>query len=377
MRSDLALPLPRDRRLPGWLVQLLGAGLAVGLAFAAPAIDIGFELPASRAVEMLLAVGAGTITFIGIVFSLLFVVVQFGSTAFTPRLNLFRDSPIVWRAFALFTAVVAYSFTAALVIGRDESTSGLVPIVAFAGVLASILVYRRLQMGAFRSIQLASTLAQVADRGRQVIDNVYPAQGRTRQGREPQSPELSPAAQRWQQLQWPERPAILQVIDVPRIVLAAEHADAVVDFKVGAGGRLVEAGTFATVHNGADPQLQGEILRSLAVGEERTFEQDPQLALRVLTDIALRALSPAINDPTTAVQAIDTADGLLRVLAARDLDVGEIAGDDGTVRVRLALPSWDDYLDLAVEEIQALPGLSPVVTRRLERLLTELEELRA
>jgi uncharacterized membrane protein len=380
-RRELALPLPQDRRLPSWVVQLLGAGVAIGLAFLAPQIDIGFELPASRAVEMLVAVGAGTVTFIGIVFSLLFVVVQFGSTAFTPRLNLFRDSPIVWRAFALFTAVVAYSFTAALVIGRDDRTSGLVPIVAFAGVLASILVYRRLQMGAFRSIQLASTLAQVADRGREVIDNLYPASSDPGDAGDAGGAGLDASglsvagAERWQQLRWPHRPSILQVIDVPRIVAAAEHADAVVDFKLGAGERLVEDGAFATVHNGADPELQREILRSLAVGEERTFEQDPLLALRVLTDIALRALSPAINDPTTAVQAIDTMDGLLRVLAGRDLAVGQIAGDDGTVRVRLSLPSWDDYLSLAVEEIAALPGLSPAVRRRLVRLLDDLSEL--
>ena len=69
---------------------------------------------------MLIAVGAGTVTFIGIVFSLLFLVVQFASTTFTPRLNLFRDDPIVWRAFAFYTAVVVYSLTAALVIRRDE-----------------------------------------------------------------------------------------------------------------------------------------------------------------------------------------------------------------------------------------------------------------
>jgi uncharacterized membrane protein len=95
----------------------------------------------------------------------------------------------------------------------------------------------------------------------------------------------------------------------------------------------------------------------------------------VLTDIALRALSPAINDPTTAVQAIDTMDGLLRVLAVRDLAVGEIGGDDGTIRVRLALPSWDDYLELAVEEIAELTALLPTVRRRLTRLLDDLSEI--
>jgi hypothetical protein len=66
-----------------------------------------------------------------------------------------------------------------------------------------------------------------------------------------------------------------------------------------------------------------EILEALGFGPERTFEQDPALALRVLADIALRALSPAVNDPTTAVQTLDAIDGLLRVLVRRDLAVEE------------------------------------------------------
>ena len=174
-RREVATVLRRERRVRAELVQLIALLVAVVLALLVPQISIGFWIPASRAIEMLVAVGAGTVTFIGVVFSLLFLVVQFGSTAFSPRLNLFRDAPIVWRAFSLFTAIVAYSFTAAIVIGGDERTSALVPIVAFAGVIASIVAYRQLQLGAFKSIQLASTLAQIAARGRTVLDGFYTA----------------------------------------------------------------------------------------------------------------------------------------------------------------------------------------------------------
>jgi len=131
-RHELARVLRRKRRLRAGTVQLLGVAAAIGLAFLVPQVHIGFDIPTTRAIEMLIAVGVGTVTFIGIVFSLLFLVVQFASTTFTPRLNLFRDDPIVWRAFAFYTAVVVYSFTAALVIGGDEKTSATVPIVAFA-----------------------------------------------------------------------------------------------------------------------------------------------------------------------------------------------------------------------------------------------------
>lgn len=373
-RHEIARVLRRRRRLRADIVQLLAVATAVALAFLVPHVDVGFNIPTTRAIEMLIAVGAGTITFIGIVFSLLFLVVQFGSTAFTPRLNLFRDAPVVWRAFALFTAVVCYSFTAALVIGRDEMTSGVVPIVAFVGVLGSIVVYRRLQMGAFKSIQLASTLAQVGRRGREVIDGLYmlPAPATDPSCGSDRARAAVTADGRRGEIRWLRPAAVLQVIDVPRVLRAAERAQTVIEFKVGSGAMLVEGGAVATVSGQIEPGLEREVLRALTVGEERTFEQDPAFAIRVLADIALRALSPAVNDPTTAVQALDTMDGLLRVLAARDLAIGRVASSDGAVRVILVLPAWEDYLAVAVDEIVALPVLSPNVSRRILRLLDDL-----
>ena len=79
-----------------------------------------------------------------------------------------------------------------------------------------------------------------------------------------------------------------------------------------------------------------------------------------------------VNDPTTAVQALDTMDGLLRVLATRELSVEHVATSDGTIRVELVLPTWDGYLAVALDEIIALPALSPNVSRRILRLLDEL-----
>jgi len=372
-RHELARVLRRKRRLRAGTAQLLAVAAAVGLAFLTPQIHVGFDIPTTRAIEMLIAVGAGTVTFIGIVFSLLFLVVQFATTTYTPRLSLFRDDPIVWRAFAFYTAVVVYSLTAALVIGQDEKTSAVVPIVAFVAILAAIVVYRRLQTGAFKSIQLASALAQVARRGREVIDGLYPAKASVSDPID--GPDPAPAAfaeQPLQEIRWPRPPAILQVIDVPRVLRAAERARALVDFKVGSGQMIAEACTVAVVSGRADAELEGEILKALTVGEERTFEQDPEFALRLLADIGLRALSPAVNDPTTAVQALDAIDGLLRALATRWLSIERVSGRDGTIRVRLVLPTWEDYVAVALDEMIALPALSPNVSRRILRLLDEL-----
>jgi uncharacterized membrane protein len=118
-----------------------------------------------------------------------------------------------------------------------------------------------------------------------------------------------------------------------------------------------------------------ELLSSLQTGIERTFDQDPTMALRVLADIALRALSPAINDPTTAVQALDEIDSLLRQLIGRDLAVETVNGSDGQPRLLLRMATWEDYVAIALDEIIAMAGSSWQVRRRMDRLLTDLSAI--
>ncbi len=344
------------------------------LAFLTPHIGVGYDIPTTRAVDMLVAVGAGTVTFIGIVFSLLFLVVQFATTTYTPRLNLFRDDPIVWRSFAFYTALVVYALTAALVISGQDTTSAVVPIVAFGSLLAALMVFRRLQMSAFSSIQLASVLAQVARRGREVIDDLYqheaPADGSNHKGQP--GPEVG---EHTHAIRWPHRAGVLQGVDVPDLVRAADSFDTHIRLPVGIGDVISEGGAIAVVNREPTPGLACAVLKATTVGPERTFEQDPAFALRVLADIALRALSPAVNDPTTAVQALDAMDGLLRILATRDLNIGHVAGSDGTLRVELPLPTWEDYVAVALDEIIALPTISPTISRRVSRLLDDLAQI--
>lgn len=364
---EIARVLRRRRRLRAGGVQVLFAVVAVSLGVLMPRLQGGFTIDSNRAVEILVTVAGGTVAFIGIVFSLLFVVVQFSATTFTPRLNLFRDAPIVWRAFAFYTAVVIYSFTAALVIGRSESTSGFVPLLAFVAVVASLIVYRRLQTAAFKSIQLASTLSDIASRGREVIDGLYTdPMGQARPPGPLGRARAAGTDNNWREVRWPRPQATLQVIDVPRVLRAAERADSTVRFHIGSGETLFDGAAVAATSAKTDPDLDREILLSLTAGNERTFEQDPALPFRLLADIALRALSTAVNDPTTAVQAVDAIDGLLRALAARKLDIGEVEGEGGVIRVALVLPTWEHYLGVAFDDITSLPRLAPSVSNRID-----------
>ena len=113
---------------------------------------------------------------------------------------------------------------------------------------------------------------------------------------------------------------------------------------------------------------------AIALGAERTFEQDPKYAIRLLVDIAIRALSPAVNDPTTAVQALDQIEDLLLRLGRRRLDIGQIRDGSGASRVVVPMPTWDDFLALAFDEIRYCGATSVQVMRRMRALASDLTQ---
>ena len=111
---------------------------------------------------------------------------------------------------------------------------------------------------------------------------------------------------------------------------------------------------------------------AIELGEERTFEQDPKYAIRLLVDIAIRALSPAINDPTTAVQALDQIEDLLLRLGQRDLEIGKYNDRNGELRLVMPFPTWDDIVRLAFDEIGFYGATSVQVMRRMNALIADL-----
>jgi uncharacterized membrane protein len=383
----LGRTLRRHRRLRITLIQLayVVGGIALGLAL--PRIPVGFTVPRAETTQMLFAVGAGLLGFLAIAFSLAFLVVQFGSTTYTPRLNLFYTSPRIWHGFGFITGVLVFAFAAAysetFVPASGEASgermSGLVPIVMIALLMGAIVVYRNLQMRAFGSVELGSVLAEVTERGREVLDGMYAdeppreADGPPQQDGEQRGLRALPEGSR--EVAWPGRSGIIQDVDVPRIIAAARSADAAVEIVVPTGEMVHHRATVAVIHGSVDPSLDAVVVRAVRTGAGRTFEQDPTMAFRVLVDIALRALSPAINDPTTAVQVLDCEEDLLRMLVGRDLDAGEITGPHGRTRVLLALPGWDDFVALAVDEIVEAGAGNVRIRRRVERLLRDLVAL--
>jgi uncharacterized membrane protein len=107
----------------------------------------------------------------------------------------------------------------------------------------------------------------------------------------------------------------------------------------------------------------------VAFGRERTIEQDSTFAFRIIVDIAIKALSPAINDPTTAVIAIDELQSLLRVVAGRQLQAHNIFDDDGRLAVIFRTPNWEDFVDLTFSEIRQYGAGNFQIARRLRAML--------
>lgn len=140
--------------------------------------------------------------------------------------------------------------------------------------------------------------------------------------------------------------------------------------QAGMGDTLQQGAPVADLHSGE--VADAAVLGGLVTGQERTFGQDPLFAFRLLADIGMRALSPAVNDPATAVQVLDTIESLLQALVSRDLDVADVADSDGTVRVVLELPSWDDYLRTALDDLIESASRSPMVLLRARTLLITL-----
>lgn len=356
------------RRLRAGLAQLLFAltGLALGLAL--PRVQGGPTVEGSRLVEPLFTMGVGVVGIVSIVYSLLFGVVQWSASSYSPRLNLFRNDPLVWRTFAFTVGVFVFCVTAALACADLGRASLLVPGTAVLGMLTALALIRRLQTLAFLSLQLAHVLGKIASEGRRVIDDVYPLPSTAEAG----APAAAPLPPLHRTVTWTSAPGLIQQLELRRLVDAASRADAVVVFRVGVGDSLHEGSPLADLHGRElpDPVIRAAVMRS----GERSFDQDPMLAFRLLADIGLRALSPAVNDPATAVDAIDAMDGLLRTLAARDLSVADITDGAGSTRVRLVLPAWEDYLRTGIEDLLPTAASSAMVLERLQRLIATLLE---
>jgi uncharacterized membrane protein len=168
---------------------------------------------------------------------------------------------------------------------------------------------------------------------------------------------------------------VVMAFSVAALVRLAREADAVVELVPQVGDFVASGAPLFRVGSGKRSLSPDALRACVAMGAERTLDQDPRFAFRILVDIASRALSPAVNDPTTAVLALDQIHHLLLCVGRRQLDDGRACDRDGTLRLVYGTPDWSDYVVLAASEIRQYGAGSLQVDRRLRALLDGLIEV--
>jgi uncharacterized membrane protein len=337
--------------------------------------DLAAGVSASVAIAVLSAIASGMLPLTGLVFSLAFVMVQFSATAYSPRLVAWlAGSAMMSHSLGVFTATFIYAIAALSWV--DRGGTGKVPLLTvwaaivllLVSVVFFVMLVERLGM-----LQISRVLAYAGDQGRAVIERDYAplSEGKAEADRAIPTGELPAASQI---LSHHGGPAVIQAFDLHGLVRLAEREGVVIAMAGAVGDTLADGMPLLRVHGGARPVPERRLRRLVRLGAERTFEQDPKYAIRLLVDIAIKALSPAINDPTTAVQALDQIEDLLLRLSRRDLSAGRSHDARGRLRLVFPVPGWEDLLLLAFDEIRYCGANSIQVMRRMRALLQDLME---
>jgi uncharacterized membrane protein len=165
---------------------------------------------------------------------------------------------------------------------------------------------------------------------------------------------------------------VLLAFDIQGLVTLAQRADCVIEMVYQVGDFVVAEQPLFRIYGNKTSLSPQALYHCVAFGQERTMEQDPSFAFRIIVDIACKGLSPAINDPTTAVLAIDQIHRLLSSVGRRHLDEGLRRDTRGELRLIYWTPDWEDFVQLAVTEIRQFGGESIQVVRRLRAMLENL-----
>ncbi len=375
-----------------WVVPLLGLVAAVLLSdltseldeylFADGAPPIVSE---STSVTLLPAIGGAMVTFTGFVFSLVLLLLQFGSSQYSPRTVAFflraRSTQVI---LAIFMATALFCFVTLFDVG-SEGRQGFAPgasvIVATLLLLASLVAFIVLMHLVSKRIRIDAVVTSL---GAQTRKSMRRSQRRLRRhsravradrpsrDADPVGPDEDPdpadvAAPSRHRVRYRGRSGQVVAIDWRRLRRIARRRGTDLEVLVRVGDGLSPGRALAwTSGSGREDRA---LSRCFVVYGERSLRLDPTYGLRILVDIALKGLSSAVDDPTTAVRAIDEIDAVLRAAARLPLQTLDLSDRP---RVSVPVPTWPDVVDLALREIRLAGLQQPQVTRRLSALLTDL-----
>jgi len=372
-----------------WFIPLCAAVLALmasrlSLAFddhlhRGPFTDVLIRGSASTLSAVAATLAAGMLTFLGVVFSTTLVAIQLASSQYSPRIvRVFVRSRLTQATLAIFMATFVFSVNTLVGTGKAPRASGpgLSMTIIYVLVLASVAMFLAFIHGMVRLLRVQYLLRLTARRSHEALDHsfipadAYVAAAHPRTGpsvREVRTGERAAGGRRG-------TPRVLQSIDLGGLAADAARAGCWVEMCIAVGEHAGPLAVVARIH-GADPSALGDedVHARLLFGSERTMIQDPAFGIRQLVDTASRALSPAINDPTTGVQALQRVMDLLARIVDRPDPTGWYLDEDGTVRVFTPVDDFERLATLGFTEIIHYGADAPQVVRCLRACLRDLE----
>ena len=360
-----------------WFLPLLGGIAGAVLGLLEPVLTRGITVPlaleysASTASSLLSAIVGATAALTGFVVTVSVLVVQMATNTLSARyMRLWYRDKVLQVLLAMLVGTFTFSFT--LLAGVEENSVPHVGVSVTGVLMAADMFLFLFFLDRFvHRLRPVAVAAIAAAAGRSAFDAAV------RATRGPDAPEVVRGP-----LEFPDEPTMvvrtrgagsIQAIDATRLVRFAQERRCTLVLNHAAGDFVPAGAPVIRVYGGEpDGERDENRLRQMVVlGVERTIEQDPAFAVRIMVDIAVKALSPAVNDPTTAVQVINHLGDLLHRIGATDFRA-EPARSAGTGRVLVAVRGWDEYLALGVTEIRAYGASSVQVARRLRAMLEEL-----
>ncbi len=359
-----------------WLPPLLG------MVAALVAMPVMREVDAILAVKpivspdgaraLLAALSSSMLTFIVFVFSILLLAVQLASAQLTPRIiaGVYRIR-VIRLALGIF--VFAFIYTLALLSRIDDKVPQVSMWLATGSSVVCIGFFLFMIDHVGKGLRPVAILTSVGTAGMAVIREVYPqAVGPLPEAPTGAAPAFRGASTRTVTAR---HTGVVLAFDTAGLVALARRAGCLIELVQQVGTFVTEGEPVFRIHGDGAGLADEDLDHALAIGPERTTEQDPSFAFRIVVDIAAKALSPAINDPTTGVLAIDQVHRLLREVAGRRLDTGHVHDDAGELRLVFRTPDWEDFVGLAVTEIRHFGRDSIQIVRRLRATLESLAEV--
>jgi uncharacterized membrane protein len=360
-----------------WAWPLVAGILGALLGDLGRQLDRIVELPSywtyspETAISVLSAIVGSMIALTGFALTVSVLGVEMATGTFSARYMriLYRDPSLKW----LLTVLVGTTTFAFALLRRIENQN--VPdvgiTVAGALVLVSLISFLLFLDHFLHRLRPVAVAAYVARAGRRALERglaAVPAEERPDILPPDYEPGEPPA-----RLVRSTRAGAIQAIDGRGLVRFARAHRCRLMLRHSIGDFVPEAGALVEVY-GEDPgeTCERSVRGMIALGVERTIDQDPAFAIRIMVDVAIRALSPAVNDPTTAVQVLNHLGDTLRI--AGSTPVPGASREPASAEVLVPVQRWEQYLALSVTEIRQFGGSSVQVARRLRSLLEELRE---